>query len=144
MDVKRIISGIVGIPIVLGIILWGNLFAFFAFVLLVTIFCVYEINEMFCKKSLKLPLLFLYGATVILSSTATFCPQYEGIFVSYILFFIAFFIYALLTTQELFDTLKKVSLFAFTLLFVVISLSHLILIYKVELVDKAHYLLFLI
>jgi len=144
MDIKRILSALVGIPVVLGILIYGELYFFYALVLFISCFCFYELNSMFEKKGEQIQAPFIYGAALILTSTAAFCPEYQALYIAFTLLFLVFYLFSLKTVKNLEQSFKEVGLYSFSLIFIGLSLSHLLYIRKLEMADGGYYLFFLI
>jgi len=144
MDIKRITTGLIGIPIILAILFMGTPFPFYFLIIAVMGICIYELDSMYKQKGIFLPPFLLYGTVLIFSITAVFCSEYIGLYVLCFCLFVISFIYFLVTVEDISVTFQKVTYFLLGATFIVLPLSHLILIRKLELLNNSYYLLFFI
>ncbi len=143
---KRILVGIIGIPLILFVILSDiyNFFPLFIFVLLLTIFSTFELLQLFEKKKIILNKYLVYFSTIfltlsfyimILNRKWDFLP-----FFLYIFFIFIYFLY-LIFKEKLNESIIEISLFVFLLFYTSVLPSHILLLRNLIM---GKYLLFLV
>ncbi len=140
----RVRTAAIGIPLILGILLFGKLNVFFLFILTLALLCLSELKDIVAKGGIKLDSTSLYLYAVLILAAGAYAPLERGAFLLFFIVVILHLSTVLFKKDAGEKEFKTVLTFTLAQLFITLPLSLLLEVRKMEMQNDALYLLFFI